>query len=309
MNILVDSIKTKYLKKDQVVIDIETTGVDRVNCYIQAVGVIQANKNDNFIQVWADNKEDEKDLLVFLREIIDEKNLISYNGINFDLPFILARMLAHGISLPIIGGHIDLYKFFVDQRFFIKRSSYALQALEKEAELERFENFEIEADRRFYENFMAKEAGKILVHNRYDLINTEKLLGYMEEVYKSRLVYLANDSSKSNPIYIERAQLNNNIFRIKLTARDNLPLVRYEDEIHLFSTEKTNIYLMVKVFYGQISKDDLGWVHIQVPPFIKDRSAYILPEEILLINHESLFILENVKNLVKKYLDIHLPNQ
>ncbi len=309
MNILVDSIKAKYLKKDQVVIDIETTGVDRINCYIQALGIIQSKEKDNFIQVWASNQEEEKDLLVFLREIIDEKTLISYNGINFDLPFILARMLAHDINLPTIAGHIDLYKFFVDQRFFIKRDSYALQALEKEASLERFESFEIEADRRFYGDFMAKEAGKILVHNKYDLVNTERLIGYMEESYKSRLVYLASDPSRSNPIYIKKVQLNNNIFRIQLLAQEDLPLVRYEDQVHLFSTNKTNISLMVKVFYGQISKDDLGWVHIQVPPFIKDRSDYNLPEEILLINHKSLFILENVRSLVKKYLDIHLPNK
>ena len=90
MDIFIDTIKTEYLNDDQIVLDIETTGVDRINCYIQVVGLLSNASEDNFIQIGITTLEEEFYLLEKLAKMIHNKSLITFNGINFDLPFIFS---------------------------------------------------------------------------------------------------------------------------------------------------------------------------------------------------------------------------
>lgn len=303
MKTFIDSIDTNFLKENSLVLDIESTGVDRINNYIQVVGLLGCESEKNFIQLWAQDIEDEKNLLIKLWDLLDGKNIISYNGISFDLPFILARMDYHGIRRPEITNHFDIFRYLHENKYYMDLDSFSLQAVESYTGIKRYENFELNKDLNFYREFEEDPMAYILLHNKYDVINTEKILAFHEKIESSKTFNHSIDGKKIN-FYIDNVGINKNLLKIKLRTDSINSHIRYENMNYLLMWQESALYLYAKVIEGYVKKDKLAYVHIQnQEPFIEDLSPFDLPENILVIYHSQTIELNNLKSLIIVILD------
>jgi uncharacterized protein YprB with RNaseH-like and TPR domain len=83
-------------------LDIETTGLDVVQCEITVVGIyLSGPAQDRCVQLVGHRINAD----AILDTLADIRCLYTYNGSRFDLPFIHAR---HGVNLESHFGHCDL---------------------------------------------------------------------------------------------------------------------------------------------------------------------------------------------------------
>lgn len=309
MKIFVDTIKTKYLKDQDLVIDIETTGVHRQISQIQVIGILSNSKSDNFTQflcgITYDKIEGEKEVLEALKIQMSGKNIISYNGINFDLPFIFARMTYHGIEHPQIAGHFDLYTYLIENRFFFDTQSFSLQYMEELNNIVRYENFEKINDQEFYNELLDKKLAAVCLHNKYDVINTEKLIEFTNKL-KGQRTFTNSVKNKQVEFYIEKIVHNKNIVMVKVKSSNLQQNQRFESSYASLIWQGSEIKIYFKVHEGYISPGVLGFAHIQkLRPFIEDQSQFKLKNDLLLIYHNRHFELENIIKLTKRILDYY----
>jgi len=80
------------------------------------------------------DRANDKSLVVALRDALEEFDIIvSYNGKRFDIPFLNARLLAHGLTRLSKKKHIDVYW---QARYKLKLSSSRLEAVQEYLGLE-----------------------------------------------------------------------------------------------------------------------------------------------------------------------------
>lgn len=301
MKIFKDEISTNFLLDNQIVLDIETTGVHRYKCFVQVAGLL-TNNLSNFIQLVVDDQKDEKELLLSLKKELDNKDIISYNGKNFDIPFLQARMKLYGIDFPNIKSHFDIYNYLIENRYFFSTDSFALQAMEEKLNFVRKENFQDLYDKDFYEEISDGKLAHICLHNKYDVINTEKLLSFTR-VLKDNRSFDFNFKNNTISAYIKSIIINNNIckIRLKVSQSNNLNLIK---DLESLRWNLNQITIAFPIIEGYVAKNQLANVYIQqYPPFVSDKSDFTLAKKILVIAHDKQIELENVVNLCKKLIN------
>ena len=115
------------LKANEVVLDIETTGLDPFADRVVAIGLL-TEKGEKIIL-----KEDEKQMLEeFLKLAYDFETIIGWNVIRFDLWFLKIRCLKHNLSIENLktsrGYVIDLMNQLFPQDQKWKRLSDVTEA-------------------------------------------------------------------------------------------------------------------------------------------------------------------------------------
>ena len=127
----------KYIKDpNSCFLDIETTGLDRNKRMIYLIGVLYYDlKAQTWIlkQYFANEIEKEKKLLnVFIKEISSFGKIITYNGDNFDIPFINHRLKLNNINDSINGNKsFDLYTIIRKNRDYLNLKNLKLKTVEK----------------------------------------------------------------------------------------------------------------------------------------------------------------------------------
>lgn len=298
MELFTDNLKTQYLKENDLVIDIESTGVHREFCQIQVVGLLSNKDSDNFLQLTAQDSKHEKELLERLKIEMEGKNIISFNGINFDLPFIYARMLFHGIEEPTISGHFDIYTYLIENRFFFDNQGFSLQSMEQTLGLDRKENFELPSDQQFYSVIEDVKFAQICLHNKYDLINTEKLLSFTNELRQNRILEL-DYNSRIIKLYLKSIKLNNNKCSVIFESNE-LASHYYNQSLISLIWKDNKIVIEFPVVEGYIAPNQLAYVHIQSSkPYLVDSSSFSLDPRLLVILFNKKIVLKNVLKLSK----------
>lgn len=297
MHIIKQTLKNHNLKENDLILDIETSGVHRELSNILVVGLMFPScRDDNFIQLIGE-KGEEKLLLGKLYSLIKDRNIITYNGKHFDLPFINSRYLHHGLEAPVWEAEFDIFRFLISNRPITDISMFSLQEIEKYLSIERFENFEIEEDEALYLSIDDCKLKKIALHNRYDVINTEKVLSLVKKIEDEKRLSL-DLNGEIVDLKIESFDMDKDILEISLSSNSN--------KFSSFLTSQTwldwkmyNLRIRLKLNRGFISKDNIAHVFIQEKgPYIKDSSTYKLRENILLIMADGRYNLTNIKNLI-----------
>lgn len=301
MYIFKQNIETYNLKENDVVLDIETSGVHRDLSHIVTVGLLfSSSTDDNFIQLTAE-KDEEKKLLDKLYDLINNKNIITYNGKNFDLPFINSRYVHHNLLSPDWDCEFDIFRFLIANRAITDISMFSLQEIEKYLSIERFENFELEADQAFYAQIEDENLKKISLHNKYDVINTEKVLSLVNKIEEAKNLYFDLNGESLN-LKIENLSIDKDILEINLSSSSD-KLSSFVASQTWLDWEMSKVKIKIKLSQGFISKDTLAQVFIQEKtPYIKNLSTYKLRENILLIRVENRYILKNIKNLIENII-------
>ncbi len=307
MKVFTDQLLSQHLKENDLVLDIETTGVHRQFSQIQLVGLLsKKNKGQaNFYQLLASSPEEEKDLLECLAKKIEEKNIISFNGINFDMPFIYARMQFHGIDRPRIKGHFDIYAYLIQNRYFFESPGYSLQAMEDMLGIDRYENFEKKEDKDFYRQIDDEKFAKICLHNKYDVINTEKLLEFTNNLKARRTLDISVDN-RPNRLYLQTIKINNNKCRLKFTSSE-ANNYSFNKGLNSLFWKENQVYISFAVVEGYVGPGQLAYVHIQDrPTYIKDSSPYQLDPRLLVILHDKKIELKNIIELTKSLINLFI---
>lgn len=181
-----------------IILDIETTGLSAATNQIIIIGIL---KNDKIKQLVAKTEKEEKKILKKFDNIVANSvgPLVGFNIKRFDIPFIIARCLKHGVELSGSGLRfflskdrycyevIDLKDLCIDYLKF-QRGEFGLDHICKVFGIEKSEiNIEELLPRVLKDN---NAFNKVKEKNKEDLKATktlyekfEKVLGDLREIY------------------------------------------------------------------------------------------------------------------------------
>lgn len=169
-------------------LDIETSGFNRVTDTIIIVGLLEKlNSGLKITQFLAESPAEEYQLLEALSQR-EFHQLYTYNGTQFDLPFLEKKYHLHRLNNPFTKNHVDFYPKIKAYQDILPSSSLKQSALEEWIGLSRPKDIPShEIPRLYYESLKHPEnklLEPILDHNSYDLIGLYHLLhfeNYLQE--------------------------------------------------------------------------------------------------------------------------------
>lgn len=289
-----DYIKNSNIfSKKYIVLDIETSGVSRIHSKVLVAGILFSD--GKFIQYAITDENEEKELLEELSQILNDQYIITFNGDIFDIPFIKSRMEFHGLEPFIEQSSFDIRKYLIKNKYITDINSFSLKEVENYHEIKRFEDFELDSDIDFYtfEEFKNDKFEKILLHNKYDVINTNALLDLVNKIEESKNIYLNERTIKIDSIFHEK-----NILEIKGNIIPELMDYFIEGHNYSLSINNSSFKLRLHIIEGFLSDNIMGFVHIiNYESNFVDTSPYNLRKDLIPI-FDNRYYLENIKNLV-----------
>lgn len=258
-------ITTNHLNKSDVIIDIETTGFHRDYCHIYLIGLLAYDhslKTYGITQFFASSKNEEEELLKQLTTFLQpESNLISYNGRQFDLPFIQARIKKHQLTPFVYHDHFDLYHYLLEHRWVTNRKPPGMKILEREHDLVRTGLQDGSEATKKYQEYMKSFDGSIksqlLDYNREDLLMLEKLLFLRDEIEHKKTIHgLPFENSSS--IRIQNFKITKDQLSIHLTSQEAMAPLLYHDPDFNVKIKDHLILVESHTITGQISPSKKG---------------------------------------------------
>ena len=286
-------ISNLYNKK-YIVLDIETSGVSRINSKVLVVGIL--NSNGEFVQYAITDKNEEKTLLETISLLLKDKYIITFNGDIFDIPFIKSRMSYHGQKPFIEKSTFDIRKYLIKNKYITDIERFSLKELEIYHDIKRFEEFELDSDVEFYtfDEFKNENFEKVLLHNKYDVINTYYLLDLVNKIEKSKQIHL-NDFT----IKIDSITHDKNILEINGDISPEIMDYFVEGNNFSLSIVNSSFQLKLYILEGYLETGVLGFVHIHNYPLdFVDESPYNLRKDLIPV-FVNRYYLGNIKNIVK----------
>lgn len=185
--------KDKYMNallKEAFFFDIETTGLShKYSSIISITILLKENNTYKIYQLFCEYIIDEKEVINYLKDLIKEKKyIITYNGNNFDIPFMINKYIKHEIEFDF--DHfvkIDLYSDMRHLRNKIDINDLKLKTVEAYFNIKRedpitgqdviilYEAYKIEPRKEFSEI--------ILQHNYEDVYNLPILFKNILKLY------------------------------------------------------------------------------------------------------------------------------
>jgi uncharacterized protein YprB with RNaseH-like and TPR domain len=92
----------------EVYLDVETSSLDADSGMVVAVGFAEGDREPDIMLV--KSFEDEKAVISSIFGKIEDRKIVTFNGTNFDIPFLIARGLKYDLCPPNIEM-IDLYRW------------------------------------------------------------------------------------------------------------------------------------------------------------------------------------------------------
>jgi len=161
----------------KVFLDIETLSL--VGTPLTVIGLLEGGQQPKATQLFLLKEEGEKQLLMRFLELTKDAEVVTYNGANFDIPFINQRLLHHGLGQFVPRAHVDLY-LTAKRKFQGKLPSLKQSYLEKH--LLGIERWFVP---QYYQEFLLggdwECLEKVLRHNYYDITGLANLYLYVEQ--------------------------------------------------------------------------------------------------------------------------------
>jgi predicted PolB exonuclease-like 3'-5' exonuclease len=293
--------EAKNLKKNQIVLDIETTGLDPSNDSLVLLGLVCFEADKVYVeQFFAENDLEEKRLLeIFLRKI-EGKEIITYNGNTFDLPFLSTRLEKNRLASNLFFDSIDLYKIIRQKRNFFDFSSMKLVDIEKLIDINRNDPSRYKVISKLKDPNEKRENPKaIMVHNFNDLVATEKLIN-VENLMKNKLSL----SYKDMKIYLMDIFINNDMAFVKLETSKNIHNSFFVAKDYQISSRENQIEICFNVLYGKIDQNTYGYVTKNIYN-LENTSSYKVNPNFLIIKENYIY---KYKNILKHCLEIIKEN-
>ncbi len=300
MEIIKNEVKNISLKENEIILDIESTGLSPKYSAIYMIGLIYKEDEETKFEQWfANKKEDEYEILFSLFKLIKNKCIITYNGDSFDMPFIKKRADIYGLDCPAYTS-IDLIKPSRKIKNLLGIENVKLKTIENYFGYFREDTFTggmlIELYYAYLENYDEKLKQVILLHNYDDLLGLYEiylrkdfilsLSAMIQGKYEPDITAFTIVEDKFN-IEIKTDFISNEIIRssvLCLKFNDyycNITGNIFKGTLKHFFKDYTNYYYL--------PEEDLA-VHKSVGKFITDRKKEKAKKENCSIKEEGIFL-------------------
>lgn len=293
----------KNLKKNECILDIETTGLDAKRDKLVVLGLIYFdNKKNKFYidQYFSNNDKEEIKLLKIYKEKIKNRRLITYNGEIFDLPFLNIRLIENKLD-PVFPENRDLFKIIKSKRKLIEFESMKLINIEKIVGIERNDPSRYKVISKLSDKDENRNnPWPILIHNKNDLIATEAISN-IEEIINNKLSF----AIKNYKIYLENAYIDKDIANLEFRSNKKLENSLFQGENYSFSIKDKFIKLKIMVLYGKLSKNSSGFVSVNNFN-IENKGIYKINKNLIAIMEDGIYSCENILNIMKFLIEKNL---
>jgi len=289
------------LKKNKIVLYIETTGLSSLYDKLVVLGLITYEDNTTYIiQYFAEDDSEEVRLLNLFLKKTKDKEIITYNGDTFDLPFLNTRLEINKLESNILYKTMDIYKIVRSKRHFINFDSMKLMDIEKLVNIERNDPSRYKTISKLTEEIKIRDNPKpILIHNQNDIIATEQLMN-IENIIKEKLSIRYKDYS----FYLINAHISNDVAKISLESSKELIDSYFTNSNYQLQTKSNIVTIYFTVIYGKIHPSLGGYVTRNIFNIISD-SDYRINPALLSIKEGKMY---NCKNILNHSLKIIKEN-
>ena len=292
--------------------DIETTGLSKKHHQIYLIGFLiydYKTKLWQLTQFFCDSSSDEELILKeFMKELKKYKYLITYNGDNFDIPFLNEKLKKYSIKEIEIES-IDLYQVLRKNKNFISFPNLKLKTIEKELGIDRRDTFTGFECIEFYKNYLITKSTNffnyIIQHNQDDLYSMPKLLRVFQLIEENKSIKIKIDSTS---IFLKLKEIgqSGDLIIITGTWMDTLKFSsHYYNNFYSIAINKNSDFkLKIEVNKGKLEEKIIAYyidtIRLGLSSKIKDLSGYNPPDNILILKVNKNIILKNIKNLIKE---------
>ena len=293
--------EAKNLKEDEIILDIETTGLDSSIDSLVLLGIIEKIDGKAYIyQYFAQDDSEEQRLLEIYQRKISDKKVITYNGDTFDIPFLNNRLIKYR-DFPLLPQSLDLLKLIRPYNKFFNFESLKLNDIEKLAGFYRNDPSRYKTFSKLTNDLKRRtNPYPIMKHNENDLIATEKII-YIEKYFEDKL---SIDSTLS-PITLLNCDINNDVARIFLRSQNLLKESYFNGENYELIIKGRTIIINLQVLYGILNRDVKGYVSINNFE-IKNETSLSIDEHFLIIRENFKYNYKNLLTLAKKIIESQL---
>ena len=293
--------KEKNIKKDECILDIETTGLDPSKDSLVVLGLIYFYKDNFYIdQYFAKNDNEEFKLLKIYKKKIKDKKLITYNGDIFDLPFLNIRLINNNLD-PVFPDNKDIYKIIKSKRKLMEFESMKLSNIEKRFGIERNDPSRYKVISKLNNEIENRNnPWPILIHNKNDLIATETISN-IEELINDKLSFNINNYK----VYLDKAYINKDIANFEFKSNIDFDESFFQGYNYNFKIKNKTIILKLIVLYGKLSKNSSGFVCVNKFNII-NKGNYIINNNLISIMEDGIFSTENILNIMKTLIEENL---
>lgn len=294
-------INGENLNNSDLVLDIETTGLDFKFDKLVLLGLVKKSQNKTYIyQYFAEDDSEEVELLkIFSREVKD-KRLITFNGDTFDIPFLNSRLIVNRLMPVFPDSSLDIYKIIKKNSKFFSYESMKLMDIEKLIGIQRSDPSRYKSISKLTEDTIKRDNPyPILKHNENDLIATEALTN-IKEFYLDKL----SIKSKIGKFWINQANINKDIGNFEFISEKNLKDLYVAENNYQAIIKDNIIKLNIHVLYGRFDEKTNGFVSINTFN-IKNQTDININNNLLIIKKNSTYNYKNLLNLCKKIIENH----
>lgn len=290
--------KEKNIKKDECILDIETTGLDPTKDSLVVLGLIYFYRDNFYIdQYFAKNDNEEFKLLKIYKEKIKDKKLITYNGDIFDLPFLNIRLINNNLD-SVFPDNKDIYKIIKSKRKLMEFESMKLSNIEKRFGIERNDPSRYKVISKLNNEIENRNnPWPILIHNKNDLIATETISN-IEELINDKLSFKINNYK----VYLDKAYINKDIANFEFKSNIDFDESFFQGYNYNFKIKNKTIILKLIVLYGKLSKNSSGFVCVNKFNII-NKGNYIINNNLISIMEDGIFSTENILNIMKTLIE------
>lgn len=289
------------IKENEIILDIETTGLDSSCDQLVVLGTIAYEDDKCYIkQYFAEDDHEEKRLLEIYTNLIVDKTIINFNGDIFDIPFLNNRLIANEL-FPVFPDSYDILKEISSKRKFFVFESMKLIDLEKKIGIFRDDPSRYKVISKLTDDIIKRDKPKpIMIHNENDLIATEKLANIKDYFNDELSTNLAN-----NKITLNSSWINNDIAKFVLTSEKSFANSYFNGPNYELRIEDDKIDINLQVLYGMFDENTRGFVALNTFN-LENFSTVDVDPKLYIIKENYIFNYKNILNLSKKIIETHL---
>lgn len=302
----------KYFNKQNVCfIDIETTGLSSKYNSIYLIGIMYYNMDEKMwylMQLLAETLDEEEELLIYFKNIISKfDRIVTYNGDTFDIPFIKNRLNHFNIPYQIFSENsFDLYKYIRENKNYLNLENLKLKTLEKSLGINREDLYSGKDCIKFYRDYLKtknEEFKDIILKHNYDdlyyLIFILEMLDIIDDIKSIKI----NSNNNHFDLKIEKINNSGDLFIVNGSFKGDIIIQYYDNNYSVILNQDKTFEISLEYKAGLVAPDKKAFFidkrKLALPHKIEDSTNYHIPENILLLQVEKVYCMDNIKNIVK----------